>query len=66
MKIIILINYKYIKLPSHVPFSSFLKVPSLHLMQSFGPVHNSQLGEQANYNHHYHYYFFFKSIKNKT
>ena len=49
MKIIILINYKYIKLPSHVPFSSFLKVPSLHLMQSFGPVHNSQLGEQANY-----------------
>ena len=47
MKSIILIIY--IKLPSHVPFSSFLEVPSLHLMQLSRLVHNSQPGEQADY-----------------
>jgi len=47
MKSIILIIY--IKLPSHVPFSSFLEVPSLHLMQLSRPEQYSQLGEQANY-----------------
>ena len=57
MKSIILILY--IKLPSHVPFSSFLEVPSLHLMQLSRPEQYSQLGEQANYYNHYHYFIFF-------
>jgi len=51
------------KLLSHFP--SFLKVPSLHLMQSSRPEQNSQFGEQANYYNHYNYYFFLKVLKIK-